>query len=513
MLPINLAIILHSISEVPVATCGNLNHDEALTSVRLLPSSSNQVYNTNYLYITHWAHKPDSPNYPPFMICVGGGEEAQKYLSDKGVTCAFFDDSVSLAHLMSQTQDVFVNYSTKHNEYMILLMAHKPMQQILDFCTSFMNNYVFLLDKNLSVLESSSLHALDEKQSIYDTKQLKGIMQAIAEKIRENSQPTDNKERLLIEHVPKNDKTPEFYYCHSIVGKTRIATLVVCKTFGSFFEFSGICMQYLANLMQPCLIGRYSLSVKTHTNIRQEIYFMIEDKGGNRLAVLHNLSMLGWNPNDTYQIVYIQKAEMSEHRQTITPSFYLYENLFPDCIPVYDPTGTYVIVVVHNATDSLSPQTLAGLKELMTKNKLECRISLPFNDFFDLKSHFDLVKSSLFEMSEHRENVTMYRDVMPRHIISNLSSLLPVHALCHPAAVKLYQYDSRNGTELLVTLEKYLLYNKSIQKAGEELYIHRNTIVYRKQKIEEITGLSLNPLNNYLHLLLSCIVLRTLDEL
>ena len=102
---------------------------------------------------------------------------------------------------------------------------------------------------------------------------------------------------------------------------------------------------------------------------------------------------------------------------------------------------------------------------------------------------------------------------MPRHIISNLSSLLPVHALCHPAAVKLYQYDSRNGTDLLVTLEKYLLYNKSIQKAGEELYIHRNTIVYRKQKIEEITGLSLNPLNNYLHLLLSCIVLRTLDEL
>jgi len=153
------------------------------------------------------------------------------------------------------------------------------------------------------------------------------------------------------------------------------------------------------------------------------------------------------------------------------------------------------------------------LTQLMTANKMECRISLPFNNFLDIKAHFDLVQSSLLSMGERRKCVSMYRDVMIRHIISEIGTSFPMRALCHQAAIKLHEHDLQNSTELLITLEKYLYNNRSIQKAGDALFIHRNTINYRLKKIEELTGLSLNGSESDLHLLLSCMVLRTLGEI
>jgi DNA-binding PucR family transcriptional regulator len=152
------------------------------------------------------------------------------------------------------------------------------------------------------------------------------------------------------------------------------------------------------------------------------------------------------------------------------------------------------------------------LRELMTRNGMECRISLPFTGLLQLKPHYDLVKSSLSNLGEQHDNVTMYKDMMVEHVVREINAVFPLEAVCHLAALQLQEYDRQNATELLLTLEKYLLNNRSISKAADELFIHRNTINYRLNKIEKITNISLNDMSDHLHLLLSCIVLRILKE-
>ncbi|GAB4579379.1 MAG: PucR family transcriptional regulator [Anaerolineales bacterium] len=54
--------------------------------------------------------------------------------------------------------------------------------------------------------------------------------------------------------------------------------------------------------------------------------------------------------------------------------------------------------------------------------------------------------------------------------------------------------DHENGKELIRTLEVYFERNGNLKKTAHNLYIHRNTLIYRLERIHEITSLDLdNP--------------------
>lgn len=510
---LNLGIIKYRLSVAPEFVCGDIYHELTLHEVRLLPSSASREYSPGQLYVMSWNQHSEAACYPSHLVCIGGGSEAEEFFSERSVTCLIFPTAVDMAMLFSEIQDIFTAFHNLHAEYRLLLMTHKPINTILDFCMAFMKNFTFLLDSKYALIESGSFYSPDStKNSAADRHRMAPVISAVAAKIKARGLQAEPENTHLIEHMPAKEDTPEFLYSHFFDGKQRIATLVVCQTEQEFYPFSDHMLQYLANLLQPCITGRYSPSVKTHGYIRRAILSLLEGKGCNMKALLHNLSLIGWSLNDTYQLIYIRTA-LSERRHSYSSAaYYRYESLFPDCISVSDPSYTYAVILIHNADYDISPPTLSNLRQLMTENQMECRISLPFNNFMELKGHFDLVQSSLLSMGEQRECVSMYRDIMAKHIISEIGSSFPLHALCHHAAIRLHEHDIRSGTELLITLEKYLYSNRSIQKAGEILFIHRNTINYRLKKIEELTGLDLNDTENDLHLLLSCIVLRTLGE-
>jgi purine catabolism regulator len=54
---------------------------------------------------------------------------------------------------------------------------------------------------------------------------------------------------------------------------------------------------------------------------------------------------------------------------------------------------------------------------------------------------------------------------------------------------KLENSDTLHGTELLKTLEKYLECDKNLTDSAKELYIHRNTLTNRLERIHDITNL------------------------
>jgi len=514
MLLLNLGIIKYRLTDEPVAVCGTLHHDMVLHTVRLMSAEPRPEYSPNHLYVMQWDQRPESPVYPQYMVCVGGGAEAEQFFLERGINCLIFKESVDIALLLAEIQDIFNGFSNLHTEYRLLLITRQPMNTILDFCSSFMKNFTFLLDAKYGLIETGSFYSSKTtKAPGFDKSKMMPLIHSIASRIKDHCQEAEKENPHLVEYMPASDDTPEFMYSRFFDGNDSIATLVICSTARPFYPFTAAMLQYLANLLQPCIEGRYSPSVKTHGYIRKSIFSLLEDKGCNLNALLHNLSLIGWNIHDSYQLIYIRSI-LSDRRHFYSASdYYRYENLFPDCLSVSDPTHSHAVLVIHNATGEISANAMNSLTQLMTANKMECRISLPFNNFLDIKAHFDLVQSSLLSMGERRKCVSMYRDVMIRHIISEIGTSFPMRALCHQAAIKLHEHDLQNSTELLITLEKYLYNNRSIQKAGDALFIHRNTINYRLKKIEELTGLSLNGSESDLHLLLSCMVLRTLGEI
>jgi GAF domain-containing protein len=63
----------------------------------------------------------------------------------------------------------------------------------------------------------------------------------------------------------------------------------------------------------------------------------------------------------------------------------------------------------------------------------------------------------------------------------------------HVAAVqRLADYDRRRQTQLVQTLERYLIDQRSVSSASRALYIHRNTLRQRLARIEKLSGLDLS---------------------
>ncbi|MBQ9987571.1 MAG: helix-turn-helix domain-containing protein, partial [Erysipelotrichales bacterium] len=61
-----------------------------------------------------------------------------------------------------------------------------------------------------------------------------------------------------------------------------------------------------------------------------------------------------------------------------------------------------------------------------------------------------------------------------------------------PECIKVIkQHDEEKGTELLSTLEGYLRYVGDPVTAALDLNIHRNTLLYRINKIKDLTGIDL----------------------
>lgn len=73
----------------------------------------------------------------------------------------------------------------------------------------------------------------------------------------------------------------------------------------------------------------------------------------------------------------------------------------------------------------------------------------------------------------------------------------------------LLAYDLEHNSDLVHSLRVFLAYNRSWKRASEELYVHKQTLVYRIRRIEELTGRKLDDPTTVAELWLA---LRTLDH-
>lgn len=69
---------------------------------------------------------------------------------------------------------------------------------------------------------------------------------------------------------------------------------------------------------------------------------------------------------------------------------------------------------------------------------------------------------------------------------------LDIHSFYHPGVIAVSEYDKTHGTNFLETLRLYLTYIDNPGKIAEELYIHKNTVFYRINKLKEKFKLQLD---------------------
>lgn len=75
----------------------------------------------------------------------------------------------------------------------------------------------------------------------------------------------------------------------------------------------------------------------------------------------------------------------------------------------------------------------------------------------------------------------------------------------------LLDYDMKRSSDLVRTLSVYFLAGANASEAADRLFLHRNSLLYRLERIQKLTGLDLKDPNDMLALQLGLLAARRGD--
>lgn len=135
-------------------------------------------------------------------------------------------------------------------------------------------------------------------------------------------------------------------------------------------------------------------------------------------------------------------------------------------------------------------------------------VSCPFHDFRELRRYYDSCRTAIsYGVQENpQRTVSFFDDYAARHLEKVLFNRSINEVLLDARAHDLKRYDEEHGGDLLRTLLVYLEYGQNKTLAAQQLFVHRNTLVYRIGVIEKVTGIDLETLDadRLFHLMYTC---------
>lgn len=185
---------------------------------------------------------------------------------------------------------------------------------------------------------------------------------------------------------------------------------------------------------------------------------------------------------------------------------YLKSTLLPMLTRIF-PTSLYVlyhhnaVVVLPQDTALTLTEELSCFQEACGRERLLAGISNPFTNPARLREYYlQAAKAcSLSQQMDVKGYIHYYKDLAFYDMMERLSREQRLPQFCHPALAVLREYDQQKGTRLYDTLRAYTMCGFNQNIASEQLFLHRNTMNYRRQKIEDLTGLNFeNPDTRFL---------------
>jgi purine catabolism regulator len=85
-----------------------------------------------------------------------------------------------------------------------------------------------------------------------------------------------------------------------------------------------------------------------------------------------------------------------------------------------------------------------------------------------------------------------FADLGAYRLLAHLQGTAELRSFQEETLGELIGYDDKSGSQLLPTLDAFFASNGNLSKTAEMLYVHRNTLMYRLKRIEELTGMSLD---------------------
>jgi len=478
-------------------------------------------------------YSPEFTKADPYYMYVINNEKTGKALGENSAKhivilgdmpkCAF-DKTDTLLHIpkalpveavVQAGNALLASHYAWYNELLMAVINHEPIDVFLDIAMQKMANPILVMNNNFSVISTAGSIAGSTKGTIWEKVSVPGFVLDnfyTSEEIRKISLHIAQKSEQIISLNPANDPAHSTLGIHIWIDGRLYGAIGTVDMNEPFTDGQKETLVIIAQVLK--------LYLQNHS-----VYMQIAEDKANWLDNLLDgvdisadiisgyLSKYQWNFNDYFCIItFTTSADLKIPIISILDINQI-NSLFPDAlVSIHDE---FIVMIIRCADKKqLHGKKKQHLEQFLKKEiTLRCGVSMVFNNFLHLRYYFT---QSKFAASQCKPPISpaicLYEDYQTTHVLNTLSLTTDLRCFCHPGILSLWESDNELQRDLVQCLYHYFLNGRNISATAEALNIHRNTLIYRLKKAEEILNIDVKQpsIKQEFLFLFSCLIVQYL---
>lgn len=451
-----------------------------IQDIRFADSAAQQIH-FNHLYIGYantflqMAHIPDQSS----IICIGKLNPQEPV----GFHYVSIAETHSLSSLFNELQDIFLQYNIWERSLHSMLEKQMSLNQFLEVSSDIIGYPMDIIDVNEGTLAATTSGDLDD---------------IVWREVREGfiHEDTRSNDSIKADEIIKNIAPVQFF---SSISKRYLLTKAIRIQHHVIGFISAHMLQEGSQTFAYGTIQQFDFLTRFiehrmdaddfHKLSRGWVFEymlpeLIEGRMSDSDIIKSNLKMIDFCTDGKKVLVVIRSRQRHISDHHLDYLFNQLESMYPKfrgivykgCLIMIDFSAS---IISTSSTDALFVKWL-------NSNQMLCGVSNTFENLVDTSAYYTQAERALFYgcICAPQEYIYFYCNYSVQHSYEMLASQMDLRELIHPYMRQILSFLQKTPF-LLDTLRAYLRNERNVRNASKELFVHKNTMVYRLKVIQE----------------------------
>lgn len=441
------------------------------------------------------------------FICLG---EIDRELLDENWSVIVLSSNKNIHKIFEQVQENFEKYRSWRDDINKSIFNKEPLQSILDKSSINLRNPVALFDNCQGLLIKSGNLGSSKLDYIWSFVLEKGYS-------LNETEGTVLKQKVNLSRKPFYYNSPDIHrkikrlIAPIYIDDTYFGVLAMTELNAPFSEseYANLCI--IQDIVQNALkvSNEYLISAETPWFLHR----LVVGKYIDTTIISYHLSLVGRKVKEKFFLWCFSLHEDEDDGDKVIKKYLNHLSIiFKSSITFYHENVILVCDYDLNHYENMYFQKT--IQDFLIRTKLKASKSMIFNDIFEIYFAFKQCKIA----NEYGRNdnllINSFKSKYSEYILSSIEKNIRLEVLVS-SDIRLFDPVDINHKELLHTLQAYIINGRNLSATAKNLNIHRHTVVYRLNKIVNITGLDLDNIDEdtLFYLYLSCkILLRNISK-
>jgi hypothetical protein len=483
-----------------------INTDNPFVLERCEAYRGGGIFNACVLYLARAEELPEtfSAQEGAALACIGMPPEAYRRSAMHAIA---YDESTELLSLVNEVGRIFFEFNTLEQRLQDSVNKGRSIQYMVEQMAPYFNENELLVcnsdfrmtgqsNKTIHLNEISGLGQPDEDGMLPPDIVTFFKNDVIFAEIRDLREPFVYESSIfLCRAIDMNVFRRGEYACRVIIAEDR----------NTFRGYEAGLLRFFTGFIQLVYdLSAESSGILPGDHLTDIFIDLLSGSSVEEYRFEKSFFRRGWQKPGPFVCARIMPSDRDYYNRTITYYCRVFNRDIGGCC-FFEYEGAIVCVVNLDQYGGAVEEFIAKNIETFRDGNFRVGYSNTFKGIAELRNYYFQAKAALRIGISQAPSIWCHRfsSNALEYIRAKLTEDIDGRYLCAPEILVLDEYDRENGTGLLQTLRLYVDNGMNAIKTAGDLYIHRSTMVYRLERIRELTGIDFKDPARVLYLAIS----------